>query len=229
MLATVLAKTLRTLTSAYFVKMLLISLAATGAGYAVFFYGIIWILGNTAFVSIGWLDWVLDWFAGIGTGVLAWFLFPAILPLIAAMFLEQIADRIEIREYDIKNPPSLPFWGEVASGASFAAFSLFVNLLLLPFYLFPFLFPFLYYPVNAYLLGREFFETCSARHVGRKEARELRKAYRFNVMLAGGLLVVIVNTPVLNLFAPFIGVALMVHLYQRLKVAANAAQGNGRA
>lgn len=217
MFTSALAKTLRTLSSAYFLKMLLLSLAATGVGYAIFFYGIVWILSETAFVSIGWLDWVLDWFAGIGTGVLVWFLFPAILPLIAAMFLEQIADRIEMREYHITNPPSLPFWGEVASGLSFAAFSLFVNLLLLPFYLFPLLFPFLYYPVNAYLLGREFFETCSARHVGRKEARELRKSYRLSVLLAGGLLVATVNTPVLNLFAPFIGVALMVHLYQKIK------------
>lgn len=219
MLLKALLKTSRTLLSGYFMKMLLLSLAATGVAYAIFFYGIIYLLGVTSFVSIGWLDWVLDWFAGIGTGLLAWFLFPAILPLIASMFLEQIAGRIEGKEYQMEKVPALPFWGEVANGLSFAAFSIFVNLLLLPFYFFPLLFPFLYYPVNAHLLGREFFETCAARHIGRREAREVRKSYRFGILLAGGVLVGLTNIPIVNLFAPFIGVALMVHLFRQLKSA----------
>lgn len=209
-------KTLRTLRTGYFMKMLLLSLAATGIGYVIFFYGIVWLLGSTTFVSISWLEWVLDWFAGIGTGILAWFLFPAILPLIASMFLEQIAGSIERREYGMEKAPSLPFWPEVANALSFAAFSIFINLLLLPFYLIPLLIPFLYYPVNAYLLGREFFETCAARHVGRREAREIRKSYRLGVMLAGGVIVAATNIPGVNLFAPFIGVAVMVHLYRQL-------------
>ncbi len=203
--------------SGYFLKMLLLSLAATGIAYAIFFYGIIWLLGATAFVSSSWLELALDWFAGIGTGILAWFLFPAILPLIASLFLEQIAGSIEKREYGITDVPSLPFWGEIMSGLSFAGLALLINLLLLPFYLFPLLFPFIYYPVNAYLLGREFFETCAARHVGRREAREFRKAYRFQILLAGGMLVAMTNTPFVNLFAPFIGVAIMVHVFQLIK------------
>ncbi len=200
-------------------KMLLLSLGATALGYAIFFFGLKFVLENTVFVSIGWLEFVLDWLAGIGTGILAWFLFPAILPLIASLFLEQIASRIEKREYGIENVPSLPFWGEVMSGLSFAAIALGLNLIVLPFYLFPLLFPFIYYPLNAFLLGREFFETCAARHVGRREAREIRKSFRFSVLLAGGMLVALANIPGVNLFAPFIGVAIMVHLYQRMRSA----------
>lgn len=215
-------RTVRTLRSAYFMRMLLLSLAATGVGYAIFFYGIAFLLGETVFVSIGWLEYALDWLAGIGSGIVAWFLFPAILPLIASFFLEQIAGSIEKREYQVAPVPGLPFWGEVSSGLSFAAFCLFVNLILLPFYLFPLLFPFIYYPVNAFLLGREFFETCAARHVGRREARELRKSYRFIVLLAGGCLVVMVNMPVVNLFAPFIGVALTVHLFHAVRSSLSA-------
>lgn len=210
-------KTLNTLRSGYFLKMLLLSLLATGAGYAIFFYGIVWALNSTIFVTIGWLEWVLDWLAGIGTGILAWLLFPAILPVIASLFLEQIAGSIEKREYGMAETPSLPFWPELMSSLSFAGFVLFINLILLPFYLFPVLIPFLYYPVNAYLVGREFFETCAARHMGRREARELRKSYRFAVMLAGGALVGITNIPIANLFAPFLGVAIMVHLFLLLK------------
>lgn len=214
MLVPALFKTLRTLFSGYFLKMLALSLAATGLGYALFFYGLSWVLGETSFVGTGWLDTVLDWFAGIGVGIIAWFAFPAILPVIAAIFTEQIANQIEVKEYGQEKPPSLPFWGEMAHAASFAAFCLFVNLVLLPFYLTGVLFPFLYYPVNAYLLGREFFESCAARHVGRREAKQMRMEGRISILLGGGLILVITNTPVANLFAPFIGVALMVHLYQ---------------
>lgn len=210
-------RTFRTLCSGYFLKMLALSSAATALGYALFFYGLHWLLTETAFVHFGWLDRLLDWFAGLGVGVLVWFAFPAVLPLIAALFTEQIANRIERREYGQEPIPALPFWGEITHAACFTVFSLFVNLVLLPFYLTGVLFPFLYYPVNAYLLGREFFESCAARHLGRREAGHLRKERRFSVLLAGGLLLVMTNTPVINLFAPFLGVAMMVHLYRQLR------------
>ncbi len=217
MLIAALTRTIGSVFKGYFIRMLLLSLAATAVGYVIFFYGITTLLSETAFVTIGWLDWVLDWVAGIGIGILAWFLFPAILPLIAYIFLEQIAGRIEKHEYGIAKPPTLPFFEGVWQGLSFAALSIFINLILLPFYLFPLLFPILYYPVNAYLLGREIFETCAARHVGRREAKALRQEIRTSAMLAGGLIVIITNTPLANLFAPFLGVAIMVHLYQRHK------------
>ncbi len=209
-------KTLRTAFKAYFIRMLLLSLGITAIGYAVFFYGVTWILGATSFISIGWLEWILDWLAGIGTGIIAWFLFPAILPLIASMFMEVIAGQIEKQEYDMAKPPSLPFWPEVWNGLAFAGWSLLLNVLVLPFYLFAPLIPFIYYSLNAYLLGREFFEIVAGRHIGRREAKLMRQtSYRFHVFMAGLVIAVSVNIPIINLFAPFIGVAIMVHLYQR--------------
>ena len=163
-------KTFRTIGRPYFWNMLVLSLLVTAVAFGVLFLTVGYILSTTAFVSTGWLDTILDWTAGLGTGVLAWFLFPALLPLVASLFLEQIAGRIERREYDLEPLPSLPFWPEVLAGLKFTGVSLLLNLIALPLYLVPVLFPFVYYTLNSYLLGREFFETVAGRHVGRREA-----------------------------------------------------------
>ncbi len=65
-------------------------------------------------------------------------------------------------------------------------------------------------------MGREFFETAAARHVGREEAKRLRKNNSFLVLFGGSAIVVLSITPLLNFTAPFIGVALMVHLFHGL-------------
>lgn len=217
-MVTALLKTFRTLLRPYFLGMLLLSLAATALAFGVLFLIIVYVLSATAFVSTGWLDLVLDWTAGFGAGVLAWFLFPALLPLVASFFLEQIAGRIERREYGLAEPPSLAFWPEVLAGLKFAGLALFLNLIAVPLYLVAPLFPFVYYPLNSYLLGREFFETVAGRHVGRKAANGLRRQHRTPVLLSGLMIALGATIPLAGLFAPFASVALMVHLYQRLKI-----------
>ncbi|MGI9450921.1 MAG: EI24 domain-containing protein [Geminicoccaceae bacterium] len=211
-----LLKALRTLAQPYFLNMLLLSLAVTVVAFGILFLIVGYLLSATDFVSIGWLEVILDWTAGLGTGVVAWFLFPALLPLVASLFLEQIAGRIERREYGIANPPSLAFWPEVLAGLKFAGLSLILNLIVLPLYLIPVLFPFVYYSLNSYLLGREFFETVAGRHIGRKAADALRRQHRTPVLLTGVIIALCATLPVAGLFAPFASVGMMVHLYQAM-------------
>jgi CysZ protein len=211
-----LLKTFRTLGQPYFLNMLLLSLVVTAAAFGVLFLMVGYLLSATAFVSTGWLEVILDWTAGLGAGVLAWFLFPALLPLVASGFAEQISGRIERREYGLDEPPSLAFWPEVLAGLKFAAISLACNLIALPLYLNPVLFPFLYYGINSYLLGREFFETVMGRHVGRQAANAFRRRHRLPVLLSGLVIALCATLPLAGLFAPFIGVALMVHLHQTM-------------
>ncbi|MEZ5931772.1 MAG: EI24 domain-containing protein [Alphaproteobacteria bacterium] len=215
-----LLKTLRTLARPYFLNILLLSLAATVVAFGILFLIVGYLLSVTAFVSTGWLELILDWTAGLGTGVLAWFLFPAFLPLVASLFLEQIAGTIERREYGLANPPSLTFWPEVRAGLKFTGLALILNLMALPLYVIPVLFPFVYYALNSYLLGREFFETVAGRHVGRKEANAVRRQHRVSVLLAGLIITLGATLPLVGLFAPFASVALMVHLYQTMKIRA---------
>lgn len=196
--------------------MLVLSLLVTAVMFGVLFLAVGYILSATAFVSTGWLDTILDWTAGLGTGVLVWFLFPALLPLVASLFLEKIAGQIERREYDLEPLPSLPFWPEVLAGLKFSGISLLLNLIALPVYLVPVLFPFVYYTLNSYLLGREFFETVAGRHLGRKAANSLRREHRLQVQLAGLIIAVCATLPLMALFAPFIGVAVSVHLFRAI-------------
>ena len=206
-------RTLKTGVRGYFIKLLLLSLFGTAVGYGVFLYGVKALLMATSFVPWGWVEWLLDWFVGAGTVVLAVILFPTILPLIANIFQEEIAAKIEKHEYDIKRDKKLPLLPEIMAGLSFAGWSLLLNLLILPFWLIG-IYPFIYIALNSHLLGREFFEIVVGRHIGRKEARNLRKDYRGTVFLSGGVILLLTITPFLNLLAPFFAVALMVHFYR---------------
>ncbi len=212
-----LRKTFRTLSQAYFLNMLLLSLVATAAAFGALFVTVGYLLSATEFVATGWLEVILDWTAGLGTGLLAWFLFPALVPLVASLFLEQVSGRIEQREYGLPPPPPRPFLPEVLAGLRFAGLALLLNLIALPLYLIPVLFPFVYYAMNSYLLGREFFETVAGRHVGRTAANALRRQRPLPVQLAGLIIALCATLPIAGLFAPFIGVAMMVHLYQAMR------------
>ena len=91
-----------------------------------------------------------------------------------------------------------------------------VNLLALPFYLLPGVNLVLFWVVNGYLLGREFFELVALRHLPAAEAQGLRKRHGLRVFLAGVVIALFTTVPVLNLFAPLFGTALMVHTYKGL-------------
>lgn len=211
-----LLKTFRTMGRSYFLTMLLLPLLVTAAVFGVFFVAIGYLLSATAFVSTGWLDVILDWTAGLGTVVLAWILFPTLLPLVASIFLEQIAGRIERQEYGLEDPPSLPVSQEMVAGAKFAGISLSLNLASLPLYFIPPLIPVVYYGLNSYLLGREFFESVAGRHIGRKAANALRREHRLLVLFSGLMIALCATIPLATLIAPFVGVAVAVHLVQAL-------------
>ena len=89
-----------------------------------------------------------------------------------------------------------------------------LNLVMLVFLLIPPLFPFVFYGVNGYLLGREFFELVALRRIGLEEVRNLRKAHRGRLFLAGIVIAFLFTVPGLNLVAPVIATAVMVHLFE---------------
>ena len=93
-------------------------------------------------------------------------------------------------------------------------FTLGLNIVLLPFLLIPPVFPFVFYGVNGYLLGREYFELVALRRLGAREARALRLARRGPLILAGALVAVLLTIPVVNLVAPVVATAAMVHLFE---------------
>ncbi len=207
-------RTLITMAKPYFLRLMMLCAGITLAGFLALsiFVGIA--LSQISLFQWGWLDTLADVTGTLFTVVAAWFLFPIVVSLIATVFQEQVANVIDRQEYGEAPSQSLPFLPELLHGLRLAGLALGLNLLALPLYLTVVLFPFVYYPLNGYLLGREFFEMVAARYVGRAEATALRKRHRAKAFLGGLLIVLMATLPGINMIAPFAGIALMAHVYR---------------
>ena len=177
------------------------------------------------FIPILWLKSALVWVAGIVFGVIGgfaffvifWLLFVVIVQLVAGFYLEDIVNAVEARHF----PDLPPAAGQTATAAvvnavRFFAMLVFLNLLAMPLYLIPLFGVLVFYLVNGYLIGREYFELVGLRRIDAKSARTLRKAERGKVLGAGLLTTVLFSLPVINLVAPIVAVAAMVHIFEGL-------------
>ena len=157
--------------------------------------------------ALEWLAPALFLFAGVVLG-------PPVAALFASLFLDQIAARIEARDYPgaMANPAS--FMATLRAGLKLAALVLGINLVLLPIDIgLPVLGEILSVAANGWLLGREYFELSALRHCDPGEADILR-GKNSGAVWAGGILIALASmVPLLNLVAPLFGTAFMVHLF----------------
>ncbi len=109
----------------------------------------------------------------------------------------------------------MPFWAAAGDGLKLAGLSLLANLLALPFLIvfFP-LYVVIVYGINGYLLGREYFEMAALRRLSRAEARDAFAQNRGRFVGAGVVIAFLSTLPIVNLIAPIIATAFMVHLFE---------------
>lgn len=176
-----------------------------------------WALGAMPEIGVVWIDAPLEILARFFVIVL---LVPLVVPatsIAAGLFLEQAAARVEARSYPHDPPGRDQSLGQsLRVGAAFAAVQLAVNLIALPLYLLPGVNLLLFWLVNGYLLGREYFELVALRHDTVQEARRRRRANAATVFGAGIAVALFMTVPVLNLLAPLFATALMVHVNKRI-------------
>ena len=183
----------------------------------------LWFLAGWLVAGLAhWVDWIAHFGTLILTVALSWFLFPVAVTAVVGFFLEDVAGAVESRHY-----PGRPaarqqrFLAMVWSGLRFACVALLLNLALLPASLLLLFFPPLYllvfYSVNGYLLGREYFELVAYRRLEEREADELRRARRGRVMIAGVVMTFMLTIPVFNLVAPIAATAFAVHLFEAIR------------
>jgi uncharacterized protein involved in cysteine biosynthesis len=171
-------------------------------------------------LNVEWVEWLAE-LAGFGALIVTLFLlFPAVVALSVGFFLDEVAEAVERRWYPGDSPGrELPLADALKEGAVFGALALALNLLALPLYLALLFVPplnlFLFYGLNGYLLGREYFDLASRRHLSAADAASLRKANAGRVLLAGALIAVLATMPFVNFVAPIIGVAAMTHVFKR--------------
>jgi uncharacterized protein involved in cysteine biosynthesis len=169
-------------------------------------------------VSTAWLDWLIEVMAGLGLVILILFLFPAAVSATIGLFLESVAEAVEARHYPGLAPPRAQTVREaIQSGLKFAIVAILLNLVALPLYLIPPFNVFVFYVLNGYLLGREYYETVALRRLDARQAGELRRRNRWRVFLAGVVITLMLTVPLLNLIAPVIATAFMVHIFEVIR------------
>ncbi|HTH16818.1 MAG TPA: EI24 domain-containing protein [Magnetospirillum sp.] len=179
------------------------------------------ILPHVHFFSQHWADTGTGIALGLAAAVLPILVFPALVTTIMSAMLESVADAVEARHYPQLNWPRPQGWTEIMSGTvRFLLVSLGVNLLALPLYLVLLatgLAVALMVVVNGYLLGREYFELVAARRMAPKPMRLAFRNHLGQVWLAGAIIAILFAIPLLNLIAPVIAAAFMVHVFQSLR------------
>ncbi len=175
-----------------------------------------WLLRETSISNIGWLEGAIDLLGGIATLALTWFLFPATVSAVIGLFLDQVADCVENRHYpNLPTAAGLPMGESIMMSMKFLGILIALNILMLPFLFLGPLFPFVFYLVNGYLLGREYFELVASRRLPPAEVTRLRKARQGSVMAVGVVIAFALTVPVVNLLMPVVATSAMVHLFER--------------
>jgi CysZ protein len=129
-----------------------------------------------------------------------------------------VAQAVERRYYPDLPPARRMSWGDaLIDSANFFGLLIVVNTLALMLYAFagPFI-PVVFWAVNGLLLGREYFTLVAMRHMGRVEAKALRKRHWLTVWWAGALMAAPLSVPLVNLLIPVLGAATFTHLFHRI-------------
>ncbi len=175
---------------------------------------------------IGEVTWIGDL---LGWGSLGLILFMSVflmVPVASAMtslFLDDVADAVEAEHYpQFRQSPRTSFLDGLRDTLRFLGLLIGANILALFVYAFVFWIPFapliLFWALNGFLLGREYFQLVAMRRLGRQGAKDLRKKHGREIWMAGCLMAMPLTIPLVNLVIPILGAATFTHLYHRIGV-----------
>ncbi|MEP4196895.1 MAG: EI24 domain-containing protein [Aliishimia sp.] len=181
-----------------------------------------WIAGDSVYLpvlgEISWLGDLLSWGAFFVMLILSIFLMIPVASVITSMFLDEVAAAVESKHYPhLPNTPKVPFSDALRDTVNFLGVLMGANLLALILYVF--FAPaalFIFWGLNGFLLGREYFTLAAMRRVGRAQAKVLRRQHGGTIWLAGVLMAMPLSIPLLNLVIPVIGAATFTNLYHLL-------------
>lgn len=207
---------LQSFTKAKLLPIILMSIVWAVAIVFLVFLIITWLSTSLIDIKIEWLDTATKFVISILTGIGGWFMIPVMIPFVAGIFLEKVIHKVELVYYPKKNREKEPrFWPDLIHDLKFVVWALFLNLLILPLYIFGIGF-ILSILLNTYLLGREFFESAAGYHLGKPIARKLGKKNRISMYLGGFVFTLLSITPFINVFIPIFAVVWMTHVYHSI-------------
>jgi uncharacterized protein involved in cysteine biosynthesis len=164
------------------------------------------------------LDWLVEALGGLAVLALSWLLFPAVATLMMGLFLDRVAAVVEALDYPDKGPPRRrPIVETIAAPLRLGALTIALNLLALPLYLsVPGMNLILFLALNGYLLGREYFDVVALRRLDVAAAGAMRSRFGGRVFIGGVAIAGLFAMPLVNLVAPVVATAFMVHLFEAL-------------
>ncbi|WP_170340047.1 EI24 domain-containing protein [Ruegeria arenilitoris] len=168
--------------------------------------------------DVPWLNDVLNYSGIFLVLILPVFLMVPVASAITSMFLDEVAQAVEDRHYPNLPPvPSVPIWDALLDSLGFLGVLIVANVMALVLYaLFTPLAPFIFWGMNGFLLGREYFTLAAMRRIGRDGARALRARHAGTIWVAGTLMAIPLSIPLVNLVIPIIGAATFTHIFHGL-------------
>lgn len=199
-----------------------LTIALLIGAYLLVFWGIQWLLPDSISVpfigEVTFVDDLASWGSLILMIGLSVFLMVPVASAFTGLFLDDVADAVEERHYPhLEKARRVPLLEALRESLGFLAVLVGANAAALIAYLIfaPFA-PAIFYALNGYLLGREYFRMIAVRRLGREAAKAAFRSNLSLIWLTGALMAVPLTIPLINLAVPVIGVAAFTHLFHRL-------------
>ncbi|MGY9046371.1 hypothetical protein P775_02975 [Puniceibacterium antarcticum] len=226
MMLSAFAKALSQIGDRRFGRVLMLGVALTLAllvgAYAAVLGLIHWMVGEDVTLPllghVTWLNDLLSWGSLFFMLFLSVFLMVPVASAITSMFLDDVAGAVEERHYPNLPPAArIPFAEAAMDTVNFLGVLIGANLLALVLYvLFAPAALFIFWGLNGFLLGREYFTLAAMRRVGREGAKQMRRKHMLTIWGAGVLIAIPLSVPLMNLFIPILGAATFTHLFHQL-------------
>jgi len=181
---------------------------------------IIWGLFNSVQIfELNFLNKLISWAVGIILFITASAILGPLIAVLGSIYSEEIAHHVEKKHYPNRMGHRLVGVAEsIKASGHLLLKSLTVNILLTPIYIVggfvPIISVLIFFGVNGYLLGREFFEIVASRHIGRGDRVLFWKANRGGSIFIGVIIVCLSTVPLLNLVSAMLGVIISTHFFQ---------------
>ncbi len=161
---------------------------------------------------------ILSWGGFLVMMGLSVFLMIPVASLFSGLFLDEVAGAVEDRHYPMLAPAKgQSFYEGLRSGINFLGLVVAVNVPALILYVLsgP-ASPLVFWAVNGYLLGREYFALVASRRLDPASSKTLRHQNWGKIWMAGICMAIPLSIPIMNLIIPVLGVATFTHLYHRM-------------
>ena len=162
-----------------------------------------------------WVATALVWLTGTGMFIGAGFLIAPVSALFAGLFLDDIASKVETSHYPRDRPgEELPVAKATWLAVKFTVLVVIANLIALLLVLLPGINFIVFFFLNGFLLGREYFQFAALRFADETQVTQLRQANEGAIFLGGMIIAAFMAIPLLNLATPIFAAALMVHVHK---------------